>query len=128
MNRDKCTEKCLQILNTNQFVKLNSDPTKITERKVKNVLWKIKSKFSPNEYKQLYPTGSSLVKFYGTAKIHKLSQCDQVQKPPIRPIISSIDTATYRLAKHLAKLLSLLSASKYNLKSTKDFIGKLRTV
>ena len=95
MNRDKCTEKCLQIPNTNQFVKLNSDPTKITERKVKNVLWKIKSKFSPNEYKQSYQTGSSLVKFYGTAKIHKLSQCDQVQKPPIRPIISSIDTATY---------------------------------
>ena len=54
MNRDKYVEKCLQILNTNQFVKLNPDPTKTTERKVQNVLRKIKSKFSPNEYKQLW--------------------------------------------------------------------------
>ena len=45
MNRDKYTEKCQQILNTNQFVKLNLDPTKTTERKVQNVLGKIESKF-----------------------------------------------------------------------------------
>ena len=128
MNRDKYTEKCLQILNIKQIVKLNSDPTKVTERKVQNHLRKIKSKFSPNEYKQLYPTGSSLGKFHGTAKIHKLSQGDQVEKLPIRPIISNIDTATYRLAKHLAKLLSPLITSEYTVKSTKDFIGKLRTV
>ena len=122
MNRNKYTEKCLQILNTNQFVKLNSDPTKTTERKVHNVLRKIKSKFVPHEYKQLYPTRSSPGKFYGTEKIHKLSQGDQAEKLPIRPIIFNIDTATYRLAKHFAKLLSLLSASEYTVKSTKDFI------
>ena len=102
---------------------------KTTERKVQNVLRKIKSTFSPNEYKQLYPTGSSPGKFYGTAKIHKLSQGDQVDKLPIiKPIISNIDTATYRLAKHLAKLLSPLSTSKYTVKSTKDFIEKFKTV
>ena len=121
MNRDKYTKKFLQILNANQFLKLNSDPTKTAERKVQNVLRKIKSKFSPNEYKQLYPTGSSPGKFYGAAKIRKLSQGDQVEKLPIRPIIFNIDTATYRPAKHLAKLLSLLSTSEYTVKSTKDF-------
>ena len=57
--------------------------------------------------------------FYGTAKIHKLSPGDQIEKLPIRPIISNIDTATYRLAKHLAKLLSPLSASEYTVKSTR---------
>ena len=31
MGRDKYTEKCLEILSTNQFVKLNSDPAKSTE-------------------------------------------------------------------------------------------------
>ena len=88
MNREKYTEKCLQMLNTNQFVKLNSDPTQTTESKVQNVLPKIKSKFSLNEYKQLYPTGSSPGKFYRTAKIHQLFQGDQVEKVPIRPSIS----------------------------------------
>ena len=118
MKRQKYTEKCLQMLTANQFVKLNSDPMKTTERKVQNVLRKIKSRFSPNECKQLYPTGSSPGKFYGTAKIHKLSQGDQVEKLPIRPIISNIDTATYRLAKHLAKLLSPLSTSELHCEET----------
>ena len=60
--------------------------------------------------------------------MHKLSQGDQVEKLPIRPIISNIDTATYRLEKHLAKLLSPLGTSEYTAKSPKDFIEKLRTV
>ena len=76
----------------------------------------------------MYPTGSSLGKFHGTAKLHKLSQGDQVEKRPMRPIISNIDTATFRLTKHLAKFLSPLSTSEYTVKSTKDFIEKLRTV
>ena len=78
MNGGKYTEKCLQMFNTNQFVKLNPDPTRATERKVQNVLRKIKSRFSPNEYKQLYPIESFPAKFYGTAKIHELSQGDQL--------------------------------------------------
>ena len=68
MKRDKHMEKCLQILNTNQFVKLHSDPTKTTDRKVQNVLWKIKTKFLSSECKQLYPTGSSLANFMGQKK------------------------------------------------------------
>ena len=75
------------------------------------MLRKIKSKFSPNKYKQLYPTGSSPGKFYGTAKIYKLSPGNQVVKRSIRPIVSNIDTATYRLAKRLAKFSSPLNAS-----------------
>ena len=77
MNREKNTEKCLQILSTNQFVKVNSDPTKTTERKVRNILQKFKSTFSPNEYTQLYSSGSSPGKIFVTAKIHKLYRGDQ---------------------------------------------------
>ena len=80
MNREKSTEKCFQMLNKKQFVKLNSDSTKTIERKVNNFLQKIKSKFSPDECKQLYPTRSSPNKFYGTAKIHTLYQGVQVEK------------------------------------------------
>ena len=42
MNREKSTEKCFQMLNKKQFVKLNSDSTKTIERKVNNFLRKIK--------------------------------------------------------------------------------------
>ena len=45
INRDKYTDKCLQILNTSQFVKLNSDQTNATEKKVQNVLQKYNQSF-----------------------------------------------------------------------------------
>ena len=45
MNREKSMGNGLQILNTNQFVKINSDRTKTTQRKVQNVLQKIKLNF-----------------------------------------------------------------------------------
>ena len=57
-----------------------------------------------------------------------MSQGDQVEKVPIRPIISNIETATYQLVKHLAKLLSPLRTLEYPVKITKDLIEKLRTV
>ena len=77
LDRRKYTKKCLDILNTTQFQKLNKDRAKKMERKVQNILWKIKSKLTINEYKQLYPSGSCPEKFYGAAKIHKLSNIDQ---------------------------------------------------
>ena len=35
------------------------------------MLQKIKSKFTQQDYKRLYPTGSNAGKFYGLAKLHK---------------------------------------------------------
>ena len=53
----------------------------------------MKSKFSGQEYKILYPTGSAPVRFYSTAKIHKLKNDSIVDDLPIQPIISIINTA-----------------------------------
>ena len=44
----------------------------------------------------------------------------------MRPIISNIRTATYDLAKHLAKLLSPLSKSTYTVSSTNDLVNILK--
>ena len=73
---------------------------------MQNVLWKIKSKCSPNECKQLY---SSPGKFYGPTKIPKPSQVNH-------------------LAKHIAKLSSPVSTSEYAVKSVKGFMENIRTV
>ena len=104
--------KCLELLDTEQFQKLNHDQTKTIERKVQNALRKIKSKLqltSTNEYiRPARPQENSM------AKIHKLSDRDGVEKLPIRPIISNLNTALltailkYHLAKYLLKLLLTL--------------------
>ena len=125
LDRTKYTEKFMALLNTERFKKVTTDPTATTERKIQKALRKIKSKFSEQEYKRLYPTGSAPARFYGTAKIHKLKNNGTVDQLPIRPIISNINTASYQLAKYLAKLLSPLSTSEYTVNSTNEFLAHI---
>ena len=94
--------------------------------KVQRALRKIKSKFTEQECKKLYPTGSCPRKFYGTPKIHKVQVNGNIDNLPIRPIVSNINTATYNLVKYLSKLLAPVRESEYIIKSTRDFIGKAK--
>ena len=45
----------------------------------------------------VYLSGSCPGKFYGTAKIHNISENDTTDDLPMRPIVSNIGTATYDL-------------------------------
>ena len=128
LDRGKYTKRCLNILNTTQFQKQNKDPMKTMMRKVWSILQKIKSKLTINEYKQLYPSGLSPGKLYGTAKIHKLSNDDNVEKLPIWPIISNINNTIYHLAKDLSKVIATLSISEYTVSSTKDIVQNIRSI
>ena len=106
-------------------MKLDHDPTSKLESKVQRTLLKIKSKLPESIYKKLYPTGSAPGKFYGNAKIRKLSSND-VDGLPLRLIVSNIGTATYETAKYPAKLLSPFSKSNYAINSTKQFVNHIR--
>ena len=96
MDKAKYTYKCLEILETNQFTKLNHDPTKSVEGKIQTLLRKFKYRLSQKEYYQIYPTGSCA------------------------------GTASYQLAKYLAQLLPPLTRSGYTVNSTKDLIVKIK--
>ena len=63
LDTTKYTEKCMALLNTEYFKRLTTDPTAATEPKIDKVLRKIKSKFSEQEYKRLYPTDSATALF-----------------------------------------------------------------
>ena len=128
--RNKYFDKCLVLLNPEQFVKLTQDPTATTERKVQRILRKIKQKLPKEVYQKLYLTGSSPGKFYGTAKIHKLPPNQGIDNLPLRPVISNINTATYELAHYIAQVLSPFSQSDYTVSSNKEFtkIIKLKSI
>ena len=53
------------------------------------MLRRTKPKLSEHEYKVLYPSGSSPEKFYGTAKIHKVTRNGNRDQLLIRPIVSN---------------------------------------
>ena len=118
------------MLNSEQFIKLNQDPTTATERKVKRILRKIKQILLKEVYQKLYQTGWSPGKIYGTAKIHKLSPTQGINELPLRPITSNINPAIYELARYLAKVLSSLSRSDYAVSRSKEFteIIKLKSI
>ena len=72
LDRTVYIDKCLSILNTQQFQQLDISPTAANENKIQRALRKIKSIFTQQEYKRFHPTGSNGGKFCGTAKLHKL--------------------------------------------------------
>ena len=126
MDGTRYTNKCFKLLQTKQLIKLNHDPTKSIESKVKCILRKLKNRLSSKEYYQLHPTGSCPGKFYTTAKIHKLPANWFIDNVPLRSIVSNIGTASYQLAKSLAKLLFPLVQSNYRINSTKDVTIKIK--
>ena len=58
MDRIKCIKKCLDLLQINQFIKLNHDPTNSVGGKIQRLSRKFKSRLSRKQYYELYPTAS----------------------------------------------------------------------
>ena len=75
---------------------------------MQQILSKIKLKIPGNVYRKLYLTGSWPGKFYGNAKVHKLST-NNIDDLTLKPIVSNISTATYETAKYWASLSPTLS-------------------
>ena len=75
-----------------------------------------------NTYKRVYPTGASAPKFYGLPKIHK-------EDVPLRPIVSSIGSVTYGVAKELSRILKpLVGNSIYHVNNSKEFAEEIRNI
>ena len=126
IHRTKYTDKCLELLQTNQFIKLNHDPTKSVEDKIQRISKKLKSRLSSKIYYQLYQTSSCPGKFYGPTKIRRLPPNGFKDNLPLEPIVSNIGTGSCQLAKYLARLLSPLAQSNYPINSTKDLMIKMK--
>ena len=82
---------------------------------------KQKNFFNEIEYEALYPSGSTLARIYGTAKMHKYSSSDLF--PIYRPIASSIGTFNNDLARFLCYLLSPLVPNGYCCADTFSFVS-----
>ena len=92
------------ISDTSKFIKLSEDPT--LKRQASFHKLKQKNFFNEIEYDKLYPSGSAHARIYGTPKMHKFSSGDSF--PKLQPIVSSIGTFNYNLARFFYDLLSSL--------------------
>ena len=69
---------------------------------------------------ELTPIGSKPGTLYGSAKVHKLL-------PPFRPILSAIDTPTYKLSKLLVPVLPDIMQNEFTVKESFAFVDKILT-
>ena len=114
------------ISDSSKFEKLNEDPTSKREDPLQRFLRKLKQKnfFNETEYDKLYPSGSAPARIYGTPKMHKFSSSDSF--PKLRPIVSSIGTFNYNLARFLCDHLSSLVPNEYSCKDTFSFVSQIK--
>ena len=124
LNREDYWSKMESILSdTNKFKTLNDDPIKTTfkqESTVRRFLRKLnKSKVISNEiFSKLAPTGSRPGILYGLPKVHK-------PNIPLRPIVSSINSHSFNIAKLLVPLFLPISVSQYLINDTFSFLQEL---
>jgi hypothetical protein len=90
-------QKIATVLRDKAYVKLKKDPIESIEHKT--VLLLKKSSFPEDVYQLLRPQGSRAPRLYGLPKIHKTGV-------PLGSTVHIIVSTTYRLAQHLAHLLS----------------------
>ena len=109
-----------------KFKQLSSDPTVTRQTKLCTFLLGLKKQglfADPALYQKLYPVGSRLARIYGLPKIHKIEKEGQI--PPFRPIISSLGTFNYQLAKWLSDLLVPHLPTDYTASDTFSFVEDL---
>ena len=96
------------------------------EASLERFLCKLKQKnfFNETEHDKLYPSGSAHAHIYGTPKMYKFSSSDSF--PKLRPIVSSIGTFNYNLARFLCDLLSPLVPNDYSCKDTFSFVSQIK--
>ena len=123
MDKVDYERKCLDLLSDNRtYTKVEKDPTTKQKNKIIKKLKAIKKEGRIDEatYTKIYPTTEVTPRFYATPKIHK-------QNNPVRPIVSGINSITYGLAKHLAKLLKpLVGKTKHHIKNSKHLVDMLK--
>ena len=88
-----------------KFRKINSDVTTKKEGMLQRFLRDLKKGgfFQDNIYNEIYPVGSLPARMYGLPKMHKCKEQGEI--PTFRPIVSSIGTFNYKLAKLLSNML-----------------------
>ena len=124
MKKEEYIKKAEELLLTDTYKTISTDPTNKHKTKLIKLLKTIKAEGGINEavYKRLYPTGAGIPKFYGLPKVHK-------EGIPLRPIVSSIGAASYETAKELARILKpLVGSSPFQVQNSMDFIQQIKDI
>ena len=89
------------------------------EDKLNRILRPLKETINETIYNSILASGSRPGYLYGLPKVHKIGT-------PLRPIVSSINTFNYNLAKFLVKIIQPLTINEYTTANTLDFVEEIK--
>ncbi|XP_065651171.1 uncharacterized protein LOC136079364 [Hydra vulgaris] len=126
-NLDKDQFKALKELKSGNTIRkskiINYDPTQKLLRQVQNTLRNLKTKFTKNEYRSIYPSDATPPRLYGVIKAHK-----PTNNYPMRIIVSTIGSPTYKLSNYLVNLIQPTSnLNKTKLRNSKQFVERAQS-
>ena len=117
-------QKAYDILSDGAYRKISRDPTRKVERQIDDRLKELEKsgEITNGQRKRVTPRQSALPRFYGTPKIHK-------EGIPLRPIVSTIGSATYWLAKELTRILSpLMGNTDSYIANSAHFVQRIKGI
>jgi hypothetical protein len=125
LNKNDYVTKIQDLLNDQRtYEKLKRDPTSKFKDNIIKVLKEIERSGTMDRrlYLKLYPTSETPPVLYGLPKIHKATI-------PLRPIVSSIGSITYELAKYLAHIIGPLAGkTPHHIHNSGDFVSKIKDI
>jgi lauroyl/myristoyl acyltransferase len=89
-------ERIADFISSNQFSNINSDPTNLYQRHIRNVINSCKITIRDETKHKLINLNPSLPTIKGLIKVHKLGS-------PIRPIVNWCNAPAYKVAKYFIK-------------------------
>ena len=122
MDKTDYDTKMRAILQDDQYRPLPRDPTVKVENKIADTLKRLRNQ-GHLDHKLcdfLIPRYSTPPQMYGLPKIHK-------EDTPMRPIVSTINSPSYKLAKELARILTPLAGNTaYTVRNSTAFVERIR--
>ncbi|XP_071050953.1 HEAT repeat-containing protein 1 homolog [Onthophagus taurus] len=123
LDKNIYNSKTLEFFEQNNFVELNKNPTTAFHNKVKKQI-KTSQEFLKEQNITIYnliPMNPKIPLAYSLVKLHK-------QNLPIRPIISSLDSSTYKISKFLLQIFKndIQFKPKYTIKNRNEIINTIK--
>ena len=129
LDRSDYDQGILKIINdASKFRPIKEDPTLLREGRLQRLLRKLKKDghLDSDVYENIYPKGSQPARIYGLPKMHKDRGPNSAS--PFRPIVSSIGTYNYNLAKYLCNLLSPHIPTEHCATDTFTFVQDIQSL
>ena len=121
MTRTHYQSKMEEMINSDEFVKLKSDPTNAFHRSINKEINNYTNIFPNNNPQNLKIMNPVAPVLYGMPKLHK-------EGIPMRPVVSYINAPSYKLCKQLCSDLPNIinCTSPYSVKNSLELIEKLK--